>query len=50
MSDPISDHKQELIAGYALRSLAPDEMQRVAAMVAEDPQLQDLLSEYQSWP
>jgi anti-sigma-K factor RskA len=48
MSDPISDHSQELIAGYALRSLAPDEMQRVAAMIAEDPQLQALLDDYQS--
>jgi anti-sigma factor ChrR (cupin superfamily) len=48
MSDPISDHNQELIAGYALRSLTQAEMQQVAAMVAEDPQLQALLNEYQS--
>jgi hypothetical protein len=47
MSDMINDHHRELIAGYALRSLASDEMQRVAAMIAEDPQLQALLDDYQ---
>jgi hypothetical protein len=48
MPDMINEHDRELIAGYALRSLAPDEMERVAAMVAEDPQLQALLNDYQS--
>ncbi len=48
MSDLISESHHELIVGYALKTLTPEEMRSAERLLAENPAWQQELAEYQA--